>query len=127
MKPQPPIPPNHHEFREAWLRDATMALRPYFASAGYSVPENIRFAIAFTSTGRRGNRRSESWHASSCITRGGSGSRAFEAENRSIGSVRQGRGQRDQQIPAMARGQRPIVSLIVLPSVHQCTQTGSLL
>jgi hypothetical protein len=65
MKPQPPIPPNHHEFREAWLRMATIELRPYFTSAGYNVPENIRFAIAFTSTGRRGNRRSESWHASS--------------------------------------------------------------
>jgi hypothetical protein len=65
MKPPSPSTPNHHEFREAWLRMATMELRPYFVSAGYQVPENIRFAIAFTSTGRRGNRRSESWHASS--------------------------------------------------------------
>jgi hypothetical protein len=65
MKPPSPTTPNHHEFREAWLRMAAMELRPYFASAGYNVPENIRFAIAFTSTGRRGNRRSESWHASS--------------------------------------------------------------
>jgi hypothetical protein len=66
MKPPlSPTTPNRHEFREAWLRMATVELRPYFASAGYNVPENIRFAIAFTSTGRRGNRRSESWHASS--------------------------------------------------------------
>jgi hypothetical protein len=65
MKPPAPSTPNRLEFREAWLRAATMELRPYFASAGYNVPENIRFAIAFTSTGRRGNRRSESWHASS--------------------------------------------------------------
>ena len=53
MKPPAPTVPNCHEFREAWLRMATMELRPYFASAGYTVPENIRFAIAFTSTGRR--------------------------------------------------------------------------
>jgi hypothetical protein len=68
MKPPSPSSPpatNSHEFRESWLRAATMELRPYFASAGYNVPENIRFAIAFTSTGRKGNRKSESWHASS--------------------------------------------------------------
>jgi hypothetical protein len=65
MKSPAPTVPNRHEFREAWLRAATMELRSYFVAAGYNVPENIRFAIAFTSTGRRGNRRSESWHASS--------------------------------------------------------------
>jgi hypothetical protein len=66
MKPSPPaVPPNRHEFRESWLRAATAELRPYFASSGYQVPDNIRFSIAFTSTGRRGNRRSESWHSSS--------------------------------------------------------------
>lgn len=65
MKPPSPAATNRHEFREAWLRAATLELRPYFASAGYNVPDNIRFAIAFTSTGRKGNRRSESWHASS--------------------------------------------------------------
>jgi hypothetical protein len=65
MKTASPPTSNRYEFREAWLRAATLELRPYFASAGYNVPENIRFAIAFTSTGRKGNRRSESWHASS--------------------------------------------------------------
>ena len=65
MKPPSPPTSNRHEFREGWLRAATVELRPYFASAGYNIPENIRFAIAFTSTGRKGNRRSESWHASS--------------------------------------------------------------
>ena len=67
VKPPQPAsadPVNRHQFRESWLRAATNDLRPYFASAGYQVPENIRFAIAFTSTGRHGNRRSESWHAS---------------------------------------------------------------
>lgn len=63
--PGAPSSTNHHEFRESWLRAATNELRPYFASAGYSIPENIRFAIGFTSTGRKGNRQSESWHASS--------------------------------------------------------------
>ena len=63
--PGAPSSTNHHEFRESWLRAATNELRPYFASAGYSIPENIRFAIGFTSTGRNGNRQSESWHASS--------------------------------------------------------------
>ena len=61
MKP----PGNRHEFRESWLHAATSELRSYFAGVGYPLPDKIRFAIAFTSTGRRGNRKSESWHASS--------------------------------------------------------------
>jgi hypothetical protein len=60
-----PSSTNHHEFRESWLRTATTELRPYFANAGYPIPPNIRFSIGFTSTGRKGNRQSESWHASS--------------------------------------------------------------
>jgi hypothetical protein len=63
--PGSPPPSNQHEFRESWLRAATSELPPYFANAGYSIPANIRFAIGFTSTGRKGNRQSESWHASS--------------------------------------------------------------
>ena len=65
MKPPSSSPPNRHEFRESWLRDAAQRLRPDFAKLGYEIPENIRFAIAFTSTGRNGNRKSESWHAAS--------------------------------------------------------------
>ena len=54
---------NHHEFREGWLRAATTGVRPYFASVGYPLPDEIRFAIAFTSTGRRGKRVGECWHS----------------------------------------------------------------
>ena len=55
---------NTHNSRESWLRSATVELRPYFESCGYPVPENIRFAIAFPSTGRRGARIGECWHSS---------------------------------------------------------------
>ena len=55
---------NHQEFREGWLRAATAGLREYFASVGYPLPDDIRFAIAFTSTGRRGKRVGECWHSS---------------------------------------------------------------
>src|SRR6202167_2672522 len=55
---------NTHDSRESWLRSATAALRPYSESCGFPVPENIRFAIAFPSTGRRGARIGECWHSS---------------------------------------------------------------
>ena len=55
---------NSHDTRESWLRAATRALTPYFASCGLSIPENIRFAIAFPSTGRNGARIGECWHSS---------------------------------------------------------------
>jgi hypothetical protein len=55
---------NQHDSRESWLRAATKELTPYFASCGFSVPENIRYAIAFPSTGRRGARIGECWHSS---------------------------------------------------------------
>lgn len=55
--------PNTHNSREAWLREAASELRPYFASCGYRLPENIRFAIAFPSTGRKGKRVGECWHS----------------------------------------------------------------
>ena len=50
--------------RESWLRSATAALRPYFESCGFVIPDNMRFAIAFPSTGRRGARVGECWHCS---------------------------------------------------------------
>ena len=55
---------NKHDSRESWLRSATGELRPYFASVGHTIPDNIRFAIAFPSTGRRGARIGECWHCS---------------------------------------------------------------
>ena len=44
---------NHHANRETWLDAATSELRPFFAKVGYPLPDNIRIAIAFTSTGRK--------------------------------------------------------------------------
>lgn len=55
---------NLHTSREDWLRAATNELRPYFAETGHVLPEKIRFAIAFPSTGRKGRRIGECWHAS---------------------------------------------------------------
>src|SRR3954447_18905744 len=55
---------NYHDTRESWLRAATAELRPYFEAQGYPLPDKIRFAIAFPSTGRKGNRVGECWHSS---------------------------------------------------------------
>ena len=55
---------NYHDSRESWLRAATDELRPYFQRCGYILPGKIRFAIAFPSTGRKGNRVGECWHSS---------------------------------------------------------------
>jgi len=60
----PGAKPNLADTREAWLRAATGELRPYFAARDLEIPENIRFAIAFPSTGRNGNRVGEAWHCS---------------------------------------------------------------
>jgi hypothetical protein len=62
-------PTNRHETREGWLRAATTELRPYFESVGYPLPDSIRFAIAFTSTGRKGSRIGECWHSSNSADR----------------------------------------------------------
>jgi hypothetical protein len=55
---------NLYDSREAWLRAATDQLRSDFKADGYTVPSNIRFAIAFPSTGRKGNRVGECWASS---------------------------------------------------------------
>ncbi len=47
--------------REAWLAAATARLRPSFAAVGLTIPSTIRFAIAFPSSGSRGNRVGECW------------------------------------------------------------------
>jgi hypothetical protein len=60
---------NFYDTREAWLRAAANELRPLFARCGYEVPENIRFAIAFPSTGRKGRRVGECWHSSTSADR----------------------------------------------------------
>jgi len=56
---------NIHNTRESWLRSATNELRPYFEKFGYTLPEKIRFAIAFTSGGKRGRIPGECWHPTS--------------------------------------------------------------
>jgi hypothetical protein len=63
--PNTPHLPNRHDSREAWLRAGADELRPYFSDCGYPLPEKIRYAIAFTSTGRKSKRYGECWHASS--------------------------------------------------------------
>jgi hypothetical protein len=55
---------NYQDTREGWLRAAANELRPFFERCGYQLPENIRFAIAFPSTGRKGKRVGECWHSS---------------------------------------------------------------
>jgi hypothetical protein len=57
--------PNIHTSREPWLRSAADELRPYFANCGLQLPDKIRYAIAFPSTGRKGKRVGECWHFSS--------------------------------------------------------------
>lgn len=54
---------NEHNSREAYLRAATNELRPYFAKLGLPLPETIRFAVAFTSQGKKGKVAGECWHA----------------------------------------------------------------
>lgn len=55
--------PNRHDSREGWLRTAAQLLRPHFTACGYEIPDKMRFAIAFPSTGRKGKRIGELWHA----------------------------------------------------------------
>jgi hypothetical protein len=64
--------PNDLPTRDVWLQHATNALRPLFQTHGLALPDNIRFAIAFTSTGRRGKQPGETWHS------GASADGAFE-------------------------------------------------
>src|SRR3984893_18538472 len=55
---------NLFDSREGWLRAAANELRSHFKSCGYELAENIRYAIAFPSTGRKGKRVGECWHSS---------------------------------------------------------------
>ena len=54
---------NTHTTREGWLLAATDELRPHFADHGFTLPDKIRHALAFTSTGKRGRMAGECWHA----------------------------------------------------------------
>lgn len=51
-----------YETREAWLHAVARRIEiDLFAPAGYAVPERVRIATAFPSTGRKGNRIGECW------------------------------------------------------------------
>lgn len=50
--------------REAWLKAAIAELAPTFERVGITLPENLRCAIGFPSTGRRGGTIGECWSAS---------------------------------------------------------------
>lgn len=54
---------NDQNSRESYLRAATNELRAYFAKNGLVIPEKIRFAVAFTSQGKKGKVAGECWHA----------------------------------------------------------------
>jgi hypothetical protein len=53
---------NTHTSRESWLRAGAEELRPDFEKLKLSLPEKMRFSIAFTSTGKRGHVAGECWH-----------------------------------------------------------------
>ena len=53
---------NKHETRESWLNAGTNEARIIFLALGYTLPDKIRCAIAFTSTGKRGHIPGECWH-----------------------------------------------------------------
>lgn len=60
---KPQTADNRHTTREAWLQTATKELRVHFDSVKLPLPEKIRLAIAFPSTGRKGKRKGECWHS----------------------------------------------------------------
>jgi hypothetical protein len=53
---------NTYPTREGWLQAAIGELRPDFEKLGTPLPPKIRSAIAFTSTGKRGQMQGECWH-----------------------------------------------------------------
>ncbi|WP_226019386.1 transcription elongation protein SprT [Novosphingobium sp. FKTRR1] len=54
---------NSFQSRDAWLEAATNELRPHYKTAGYPLPKAVRFSVGFPSTGRKGKRIGEHWHA----------------------------------------------------------------
>lgn len=58
-----PKPANSVDYREQWLKLATASLRPMFEQSGLPLPPAIRYAIAFTSSGRKGKALGETWHS----------------------------------------------------------------
>ena len=52
---------NQHPNRESWLTDVAGRLRPAFAQLGAPLPDRLRIAIGFPSTGRRAKASGECW------------------------------------------------------------------
>jgi hypothetical protein len=52
---------NTHNLRESWLHAAIRALTPLYEAQGFRVPQNIRVAIGWTSTGRNSKAIGECW------------------------------------------------------------------
>jgi hypothetical protein len=53
--------PNLHPNREAWLNDVAQRLRRAFADLGAPLPDRLRIAIGFPSSGRRAKATGECW------------------------------------------------------------------
>jgi hypothetical protein len=53
--------PNQHPNRESWLNDVAGRLRPAFAQLGAPLPDRLRIAIGFPSTGQRAKATGECW------------------------------------------------------------------
>ena len=53
--------PNRHPNRESWLNEVASRLRPAFAKLGAPLPDRLRIAIGFPSTGRRAKATGECW------------------------------------------------------------------
>ena len=53
--------PDPHPNRESWLNDVASRLRPAFAQLGAPLPDRLRIAIGFSSTGRRAKATGECW------------------------------------------------------------------
>ena len=59
LMPAPYLDP--HPNRESWLNDVAGRLRPAFAQLGAPLPDRLRIAIGFPSTGRRAKATGECW------------------------------------------------------------------
>ncbi|UXO93783.1 transcription elongation protein [Pseudanabaena phage Pan1] len=51
--------------REAWLNEFTRRARPVFKAKGYTIPDNVRVSVGFTSKGAKTNRIGECWSSKS--------------------------------------------------------------
>ncbi len=61
--------PDPHPNRESWLNHVAGRLRPAFAQMGAPLPDRLRIAIGFPSTGRRAKALCQEDARASCCTR----------------------------------------------------------